>query len=223
MSSFIADLGISDYNEILEIQRRLSKLRNENKIGDVVMFLQHPDTYTAGIHFNQDEILDPGVKIVKVERGGALTYHGPGQIVVYMIFNLKERGINIKELILEVQNSIINVLSDYHIIAKGRLDKETGIWIGDRKICSIGFAINSFTTLHGIALNVNTNLKKFGRISPCGFDAEIMTSMSAETGKQVSIREVTERIKESFIDTFNLNNYEKIENLEKLKELAKHQ
>lgn len=200
----ILNLGREDYTEILEMQRTLVDLRNSEKIGDVIIFLEHPDTYTAGIHRDRSALVDPTTPIIYIERGGAFTYHGPGQVVVYFIINLKNRGMNIKNLITTVQDAIISVLREYGIDGEGRLDKETGVWANERKLCSIGFAVKGFSSFHGIALNVSTDLSKFYRISPCGFDASVMSSIQSEIGRNVDHNEVRSRLEKEIIEKLNL-------------------
>lgn len=174
-----------DYLKCLEMQRELNGLRNEEKIQDMIIATEHGDTYTGGIHFDPENRASYDVPIIRVERGGNLTYHGKGQLVLYFIFNLKDRGINVKELIERVQIALNKTLEAYGIKGQGRLFKETGVWIESRKICSIGFAVKGFSTLHGVAINLNTDLSKFFKINPCDFDAGVMTSLSKETGEEI--------------------------------------
>jgi lipoyl(octanoyl) transferase len=174
-----------DYMECLGMQRRLNDLRNEGKVGDVIIATEHEDTYTAGIHFNKESESAYSVPIIRVERGGHLTYHGRGQLVLYFIFNLKDRGINVKQLIEQVQRALNETLRKYGVSGEGRMFKETGVWVGNRKICSIGFAVKGFSTFHGIAVNLNTDLSKFFKINPCDMDAAVMTSLSHETGHEI--------------------------------------
>ncbi|EQD46738.1 lipoate-protein ligase B, partial [mine drainage metagenome] len=131
---------------------------------------------------------------VKVERGGSITYHGPGQLVQYYIINLKERGTNVRDLITKIHDCTITLLSEFNLAGRSELGKETGVWIGSRKIASTGLAVHEFTTLHGSALNVTTDLKKFSRINPCGFDSDIMTSLQAEVKNRIDFRSVKKRL-----------------------------
>ena len=191
-----------DYGKCLEMQREMNTLRNEGKIGDTIIATEHDDTYTGGIHYNPEVGGTYSVPILRVERGGNLTYHGKGQVVLYFIFNLKERGINVRELIEQVQEALIKTLSSYGVKGEGRLYKETGVWVGDRKICSIGFAVKGFSTLHGIAVNINTDLSKFYSISPCDMDPGVMTSLERETGRKVDEMEFLEIMVGNLSETF---------------------
>lgn len=174
-----------EYSECLSIQRSLNELRNDEKVGDLLIATEHEDTYTAGIHFNRGNLSNYSVPIIRVERGGSLTYHGKGQLVLYFVFNLRDRGINVKQLIEIVQKSVKDTLALYGLEGEGRMFKETGVWTNKKKICSIGFAIKEFSTLHGIAINLNTDIKKFYKIEPCDLDPGVMTSLENELGYKV--------------------------------------
>ncbi len=200
----------TDYMECLESQRMLNEKRNEGKIGDTIIATGHPDTYTGGIHFNPVSESTYSVPITRVERGGNLTYHGKGQLVLYFIINLKERGINVKELIELVQTALNATLEKYGLKGEGRLFKETGVWVGGRKICSIGFAVKGFSTFHGIAVNLNTDLDKFFKISPCDMDPGVMTSLDKEIGHPVDENRFLELMVNSLSKVFG----ERIEKLD---------
>ncbi len=214
----VFDLGLEDYGNILVLQRHLNALRNENLIGDCVFFLEHNDVYTLGIHRNADEILSEDISPIEVERGGSATYHGPGQLVIYLIINLKQHGFNVKDLIQLTQEAIIEVLEEYSIKGEGRLHGETGVWVAERKICSIGFALKGFSTLHGFALNISTDLSKFGAIMPCGMNSTIMTSMENETKALVVAEKVRKMLKEKLLSELGIKNYLEINSLKKGKE-----
>lgn len=219
MKGILADVGLSDYVQMLELQRSLNGLRNERLIPDTIIFTEHPPTYTVGIHRNPEELLDPSIAPIEVERGGSVTYHGPGQIVAYFIINMMERRTNIKKIIESVQESIVKTLALYSIRAEGRLGKETGVWTSGRKICSIGFAIRESSTFHGIALNISTDLAAFGRIMPCGFESGIMTTLEQETGHEVESSELIENLKKNILEGLKIDELEKIKNIEGLKQL----
>lgn len=219
MDGILADIGLTSYNDILSIQRSLNRARNDDRISDVLIFNEHEDVYTVGIHRNPEEIVDNSVELVQVERGGSITYHGPGQLVVYFIVSLKDRKTNVKVLIESVQNAINRVLSGYGINSEGRLGRETGVWVADRKICSIGFAIRETSTLHGIALNISTDLSKFQRVMPCGFSSSIMTSVEAETGRKIDFKEVREELKKALVHELEFDSITELKSLESLKRL----
>ena len=190
--SMIMDLGINGYEETLRFQRGLADLRNGSRISDTVILVEHPDIYTEGRHTLPEDSLAGSIK---VERGGSITYHGYGQLVQYYIINLKERGKNVREIIESIHNCTIELLSSYDLRGKSELGKETGVWVGSRKIASTGIAVKEFTTLHGSALNVSTDLSKFSLIHPCGFDPSIMTSMEKETGRRIALDNVKKELR----------------------------
>lgn len=217
-TNIVFDLGSVEYKKVLILQRYLNNLRNEGIVGDCILFLEHPDVYTLGIHRNPSEILSGDITPVEVERGGSATYHGPGQLVVYEIVNLKEHGINVRNLIEKTQESVNKVLKDYGIIGEGRLHGETGVWVGNHKICSIGFAIKGFSTLHGIGLNISTDLSKFENIMPCGMNSTVMTSMEKESTVPVSERDVRRELKKNLLSSLGINEFLEIKDLKKGKE-----
>ncbi|MCL6002451.1 MAG: lipoyl(octanoyl) transferase LipB [Candidatus Thermoplasmatota archaeon] len=191
-----------DYGKCLVMQREMNEIRNEGRIGDTIIATEHNDTYTGGIHFNGENAGNYSVSILRVERGGNLTYHGKGQLVLYFIINLKDRGINVKDLIEKVQTALNETLLTYGLKGEGRMYKETGVWVENRKICSIGFAVKGFSTLHGIAVNLNTDLSKFFNISPCDLDPGVMTSLAKEIGHPVDEREFLERMTQNLSRVF---------------------
>lgn len=220
MMGIVAEVGRTQYMDMLEVQRRLNRARNEHRIPDVVIFNEHDPVYTVGIHRNPSEIVDSSITPVQIERGGSVTYHGPGQIIVYFILNLMERRTNIKEVIQVVQTSIVDLLKLYGINAEGRLDKETGVWVSEKKICSIGFAIKESSTLHGVALNVSTDLGAFNRIMPCGFSSSIMTSIEHEVGKRHDFSEVQKLFRNILTENLGFSEISEIKNFESLKRLV---
>lgn len=219
LKGIIAELGKTDFKQVLDLQRRLNRARSEHSIPDILIFNEHEPVYTVGLHKNPGEVVDPSIKPVQIERGGSVTYHGPGQLVVYFILSLMDRKTNIKVVIETVQAALVELLNGYGITAEGRLDKETGVWVSNRKICSIGFAIRESSTLHGIALNVSTDLDAFGKILPCGFSSSIMTSIQAETGKNIQVDEVQKKLKELIVRKLEIDVVSEIENIGSLEGL----
>ncbi len=181
------------------IQRSLRDHVNGVPEDTFLMFLEHTPVYTAGRHSRETDLLSSSIKIYSVERGGSYTYHGPGQLVVYFILNLNYLHITIKDLLKVVEDSEVKVLSSYGIQAESRTGKDAGVWLGPRKISSTGLSVKEFATMHGIALNINTDLDRFNAINPCGFPGSIMTSMSEVLGKEVDVREVRNRLFSSLL------------------------
>ncbi len=217
--TIVAELGVEDFARILNIQLNLNTARNSDRVGDVIIFLQHNDVYTAGIHF-KGTVSDLPAPFYRINRGGYLTYHGPGQIVVYFIRNLHANGENVKELIEKIQASVISTLNFFGINGKGLFDEKTGIWVGDKKICSIGLGIEGFSTLHGMALNVDTDLNKFKAIDPCNFDPEVMTSLSRLVGHKITVDEVQPILKREVLKNLGVKEKEFIDSIESLEKLS---
>ncbi len=190
------DVGRLPYEKALNLQEAAVRAIRERIVEEVFFFTEHDPVYTAGIHQKKSD--DPeGIEVIRVRRGGKITFHGPGQIVLYILTDLSRRKLNIKELITLVQNSVIATLSGYGLPAEGRLHEETGVWTRGRKICSIGFQLNGSITMHGIALNVTTNMSYFEKIKPCGFPSSVMTSMMMELNGDVDINDVKKRLWEN--------------------------
>ncbi len=198
----IYDLETVDYLKALDLQKKIHDKVNKEESGDTFIFLQHPDVYTAGSHFRGD----PGGAI-KINRGGYLTYHGPGQLVAYYIINLKRSNLDALKLIKLIQDSVIELMGYYGISGRAELKEKTGVWVGNKKICSIGLVIDKFTTMHGMGLNISTDLKKFNVINPCNFSPEIMTSMNAIIEKPLSFNDVKEKFIEITQEKFRITDY----------------
>ncbi len=181
----LLDLGFSkDYGSVLDIQRKILADRIDRNEPDVLILVEHDHVVTLGRSSHLENILLTGLPSYSIERGGDVTYHGPGQLVCYPIISLQEKGLGVRQYVEHLETAIVRTLDQIGIKnAEGKLGRETGVWIdGRRKIASIGVAVSHWVTYHGLALNVNTDLSYFQRIRPCGFDANIMTSVSKELG-----------------------------------------
>lgn len=170
-----------------------------------IVFCEHPHVYTLGrsgkeanMLLGEEQLQRIGATLYHIDRGGDITYHGPGQQVCYPILNLEEFGLGLKEYVHLLEEAVIGVCASYGIEA-GRVDKATGVWLdGDtlraRKICAIGVRSSHYVTMHGLALNVNTDLRYFSYINPCGFVDKGVTSLQHEVRREVSMAEVKERL-----------------------------
>jgi lipoate-protein ligase B len=205
----IWDLGLMEYREAWELQKRLHHQRVERKISDVVLLLEHPPTITIGRSGSLDNVLVSkeslargGISLFFVERGGDVTYHGLGQLVGYPILDLRERG---KDLHLYVQNLeevILRALKDFSLDAE-RDENHPGVWVNGEEIAAIGLSVKKWVSMHGFALNVNTSLDHFAFINPCGFPDKRATSMSKVLGRKISTEEVARQLISHFCDIFN--------------------
>lgn len=178
----LIDWGRLGYREAHERQLERVEARKRDEVADALITVEHDHVFTLGRRREaRDNVLAPGdVEVVEVERGGDVTYHGPGQVVAYPIIALVGDERDLHRYLRNLEEGMIATCVRYGLDA-GRAEGKTGVWIGDRKIASIGIACRRWITFHGIAFNVTTDLAYFHRINPCGFDAAVMTSLAAET------------------------------------------
>jgi len=203
--------GRMEYGHALDLQIELWKKVASGENRDTLILLEHPDVITLGIRGKKDNILIPedelkrlGVEIRQIDRGGDVTYHGPGQIVGYPIMNLNNWGRDIHDYIMKVENTFIKILEDDYQIKAVRDDKTyTGVWVGTDKITAIGIQVKRWTTMHGFAFNVNTDLSRFEWIVPCGLKDRGVTSIQKLTGKEQDMGKLFKRTAEVFCECFN--------------------
>jgi lipoyl(octanoyl) transferase len=169
---------------------------------DLLLFVEHPHVFTLGKSGDASHLLQASAEFVKIDRGGDITYHGPGQVVGYPILDLDRHYTDIHRYLRELEEVIIRVCADYGITA-GRESKLTGVWVDGAKICAMGIKCSRWVTMHGFALNVNTDLGYFGHIVPCGITDKPVTSLQALTGTPIPLSEVKERILVHFGEVFN--------------------
>lgn len=205
--AILFDLGSStDYKDVWDFQKLLVEKRIVSTLPDSLILNEHAHVITIGRNGHTQNLLEDGLPLHHIERGGDITYHGPGQLVGYPIIYLPEHSLGIKQYVQLLEQIIVNALDEYGIDSEGRLGKETGVWTtSGRKIASIGVAVSHWVTYHGFALNVNTDLSYFEKIRPCGFDSSVMTSVQRELGKSTSMSEIKERVSRNFSDKFRLD------------------
>jgi lipoyl(octanoyl) transferase len=191
-------LGLTQYETAWERQRELFLSRLDGDRGDSLMLLEHPPTYTLGrrtmpedLVYGAEECAARGIEIYKVDRGGRATYHGPGQLVGYPILALGERY-DVISYLRNLEEVLIRTASDFGVRA-GRDPDHTGVWVGLNKIAAIGVKITRGITMHGFAFNVTTDLKMFEGIVPCGIEQRWVTSLEAEAGQRLSLKQVASR------------------------------
>jgi len=181
---WVLELGRVDYEKSLHWQRGLVKLRQEGMVRDTIIMLEHPPVVTVGRDGHEKNFANLDIEPFFIERGGDVTYHGPGQLVVYFVFNLARRGRDIHVFLANIQQGIIEALKEFGVEA-AMGDEHTGVWVAGKKIASIGVAVKSWITFHGAAINLNTRLSDFDDIQPCGLDAGTMTSLRKVLGASV--------------------------------------
>ena len=230
-SVIFKDLGLIDYKTAWDYQEKLlqqnvavkSLIRNDQTLATKIdtqhyfLLCEHLPVYTLGksgdmknVLMSEDELVVENIQFFKTNRGGDITFHGPQQIVGYPILDLEKIYTDIGKYLRSLEEVVIKTVAEYGIVA-GRSEGETGVWINadikgeERKICAIGVRCSRWITMHGFALNVNTDLNYFKNIIPCGIENKQVTSIEKELGRKVDFEEVKEKIKENFLKVFNVD------------------
>jgi lipoic acid synthetase len=211
----VLDLGMHDYEQVWRFQKGLVNRRIAEEIPDTLILVEHLPVFTVGRAANLSPSPFPegkgelpslfrggaGGEVFIVERGGDITFHGPGQLVGYPIIDLRERGRDVHRFLHDLEELLILTLKDFEIDASRRAGF-TGVWTGSKKIASLGIAVRHWVSYHGFALNVSTDLRYFRMIHPCGLDGAVMTSMAEQLGREVSLAEVKPRLLEHWEEIF---------------------
>jgi lipoate-protein ligase B len=200
---FYQDLGRLEYQTALGVQERLVRRKQLAPSPDVLLCVEHPHVYTLGRGGEESNVLAPGdVPVYRIGRGGDVTYHGPGQLVVYPIVDLRSKlRKDVHRYVRNLELAAIRTLEDFGLAATRR-PPYTGIWIGHKKIAAIGVAVRRCITFHGLALNMNTDLDYFKRIIPCGLPWADVTSMARELSVEQNMADVRERFLLNFAEIF---------------------
>jgi lipoate-protein ligase B len=206
----VMDLGLTPYVEVLARQQELVRLRLLGAVPDTLILVEHPPVVTLGrakrranLVLDPDEIRRRGVEFFEITRGGDVTYHAPGQLVGYPIFDLRQHGRDVLLFCRGMEAALIAALADFGISASA-VPGKAGVWVGDHKIASLGISVRRWVTFHGFALNVTVDLSGFEVIRPCGEDPGVMTSMAAILGGPISMADVRRRVAAGFAETFHL-------------------
>lgn len=214
------DLGLIEYGNAWQMQKELFHLAIQEKIDGKhpkhhLLICEHPHVYTLGKSANQSNLLlsqaelkQKAIDVFDIERGGDITYHGPGQIVVYPIFDLEPMHLGVKKFVYNIEECIIRTLREYGIESE-RIDDRIGIWIGkgsnnERKIAAIGIKCSRHITMHGLALNVNTDLGLFNNIIPCGIQDKAVCSMETELNRKIDMAELKQVLLQQFSSIFEI-------------------
>ncbi len=206
----VSDLGLIEYEKAWQIQKDYHKKRILGEIDDILLICEHPHTYTLGkvadknnLLLNENELNRKGITVFNIDRGGDITYHGPGQIVGYAILNLANWKKDTHLYLRALEDVLIKTCKDYSISNATRNEKYTGVWIEDRKICAIGIKVSRWVTMHGFAFNVNTDLDLFNGIIPCGIQDKKVTSLSKELNSIQNMEEVKNKVINNFVNIFD--------------------
>ena len=207
------DLDFIEYDKAWDLQKDVFKLRTSDEIKDTFFLLEHPHTYTLGktadrknLISNESFLNQNKIKIYDIDRGGDITYHGPGQIVGYPIIKLSNWKEDTHLYLRNLEQVIIDVCAEYGL-ETDRINGLTGVWIEDRKIAAIGIKVSRWVTMHGFAFNINTDLNLFNGIIPCGIKDKKVTSLQQELGRKIEIDEVKEKLVNKFKILFDYDSY----------------
>ncbi len=196
MSLTIMTPGLMDYREAWDLQKRIHADRTEGRCGDTLILLEHPPVYTLGRNADAEHILadeswleEAGIDVVQSDRGGDVTYHGPGQLVGYPLVSLEDRAVSVRRFVSVIEETLIAVLKEFDI-AGATHPEYPGVWTGQNKIAALGLRIHRQVTMHGFALNVCPDLQHYQGIVACGIADRGVTSMALECGRPVSVEDV---------------------------------
>jgi lipoyl(octanoyl) transferase len=200
----IKHLGLVDYVPTWKAMEQFTLARGAGT-PDEIWFLEHPPVFTLGLAGKMEHVLAPGdIPVVHIDRGGQVTYHGPGQLVVYPLIDLRRLKLGVRQLVEALEDSVIDTLQGYGIAARNRRDAP-GVYVDARKVCSIGIRVRRGCAYHGIAFNVAMDLEPFHRINPCGYEGLEMTQVSALGGPS-SVRQVAEDLTPALLKRLGYNN-----------------
>lgn len=209
MKLSVVKLGLIEYQAALDLQMRILKLSQQEAIEDVLLLLEHPPVLTVGVNgkdnnilINEDLLDEMGISVFHSNRGGDVTYHGPGQAVVYPIINLNHFGKDVKDHVRRLEQISIGLMKDEYGLIADRKHGFPGVWVGNDKITAIGCAVKRWVTMHGFAFNVNTNLEHFKWINPCGFTDKGVTSLEKLLGQSQDMDIVMSHIIKHFTALF---------------------
>jgi len=204
----VSDIRRTKYADAWVLQQRILALRQSAALEDILLLTEHEHVYTFGkgsddnhLLASEEELKADGTDVFHVDRGGDVTYHGPGQIVGYPILDLNNYFLDVHRYLRSIEEVIIQTLVKFGISA-GREKEMTGVWVQGEKIAAIGVKVSRWVTMHGFALNVNSNLAKFNRIIPCGIFHKGVTSMQRVLGKEIPFQSVQKSLADSFADVF---------------------
>jgi lipoyl(octanoyl) transferase len=176
-TAFFRFLGVQDYATCWQAMKAFTDQRHEDTL-DEIWLVEHPAVFTQGQNGKAEHLLQPGsIPVIQTDRGGQITYHGPGQLVVYTLIDVKRKKLNIRQLVTQLEQSIIQLLAAHHISAESRC-QAPGVYVNDQKICSVGLRIRRGCAYHGLAFNIDMDLEPFSRIHPCGYSGLKMIKLS---------------------------------------------
>ena len=197
----VRELGLSDYAETWQKMRRLTELRNDES-NDELWLLEHPRVFTLGQAGRAEHVLDPGdIPIIDSDRGGQVTYHGPGQVVAYVLMDLRRKRLGVRHLVNGLEQCVIDILAAAGVAGQRR-ERAPGVYVAGRKVCALGLRIRNGCSYHGVALNVDMNLEPFQRIDPCGYRGLEVTRLR-DLAIPWDVDEAARRLSAAFLRQFD--------------------
>jgi len=193
----VRPLGLHDYEPLWRGMQQFTETRN-SLTPDEIWFTEHPPVFTLGLNASRDHLLTPGdIPVIQVDRGGQVTYHGPGQLMIYPMIDLRRAGLGVRDLVTALEQTVIDLVADFEIEAESRKDAP-GVYVRGRKIASVGLRVRRGASYHGMALNIDVDLEPFSRINPCGFSELEVTDLTA-LGISETAAEIQERVQANLL------------------------
>jgi lipoate-protein ligase B len=199
MTAQVLDVGQMEYRAVWDLQKDLASRRARNEVPDTLILVEHDHVITLGRKTSPENLRAQSIPVYQVERGGDATYHGPGQLVGYPIFELPDH--DVRKFVVKIESTLTRTVESFGLAAETH-EGHRGVWVHGRKIASIGVAVENWVTYHGFALNVNTDMSYFSLIKPCGLDPELLTSMEKEGHRKFDFAAVKARVLRDFSAVF---------------------
>lgn len=204
----IRNLGLVDYTSTWQRMQQFTDQRDDNTI-DEIWLLEHPPVFTQGQAGKAEHLLFPGdIPVVQVDRGGQVTYHGPGQLVAYVLLNIKRRNLGVRQLVNLIEQSIIATLAQNQVEAYAKADAP-GVYVDEKKVASLGLRVRKGCTFHGLALNVDMDLSPFSRINPCGY-AGMQMVQSKDLGGPASMQQAKQQLSAQLVKLLNVSEFQEL-------------
>jgi lipoyl(octanoyl) transferase len=204
----IRDLGLVDYTSTWQRMQEFTDQRNDETV-DEIWLLEHPPVFTQGQAGKAEHLLFPGdIPVVQVDRGGQVTYHGPGQLVAYVLLNIKRRNLGVRQLVNLIEQSLVDTLAQNQVTAYAKADAP-GVYVDEKKVASLGLRVRRGCTFHGLALNVDMDLSPFSRINPCGY-AGMQMVQSRDLGGPVSMQQAKQQLSAQLVKLLNVSELQEL-------------